>query len=82
MNPYKKQNKANYNKMDIYKYKQENKNKFNPYLYKGKQNIYNYNYNMKYNDYYKHMNAKRERINPSLKLKDPIFQRDGKYRKY
>ena len=80
MNPYKKQNKANYNKMDIYKYKQENKNKFNPYLYKGKQNIYNYN--MKYNDYYKHMNAKRERINPSLKLKDPIFQRDGKYRKY
>jgi SHAQKYF class myb-like DNA-binding protein len=80
MKPYKM--RANYNKMDIYKYKEENKNKFNPYLYKGKQNIYNYNYNMKYNDYYKHMNAKRERINPSLKLKDPIFQRDGKYRKY
>ena len=80
MNPYKRQNKANYNKMDLYKYKEENKNKFNPYLNKEKYN--NYNYNVKYNAYYKHMKAQRERMNPSQKQKEFVFQRDGKYRKY
>ena len=82
MNPYKKQNKANYNKMDIYKYKEENKNKFNPYLMKGNENNYNYNYNVKYNIYNMHMKAQRERVNPSQKQKEIFFQREGKFRKY
>ena len=80
MKPYKM--KANYNKMDIYKYKEENKNKFNPYLYRGNANNNNYNYNVKYNVYYHHMKAQRERVNPSQKQKEFLFQRDGKYRKY
>ena len=82
MNPYKRQKKANYNKMDIYKYKEENKNKFYPYLNKIEGNNYNYNYNVKYNIYDKHMRAQRERINPAQKQKDIYFQREGKYRKY
>ena len=82
MNPYKKKNKANYNKLDILKYKEDNKNKFYPYLNKGEGNIYNYNYNIKYNLYDKHMKAQRERINPSQKQKEILFQREGKYRKY
>ena len=81
MKPYKM--KANYNKMDIYKYKEENKNKFNPYLYRGNiNNNNNYNYNVKYNVYYHHMKAQRERVNPAQKQKEFLFQRDGKYRKY
>ena len=82
MNPYKKQNKANYNKIDIYKYKEENKNKFNNYLIRGNEKNYNYNYNVKYYAYDRHMKAQRERINPSHKQKDILFQREGKYRKY
>ena len=82
MNPYKRQNKANYNKMDLYKYKEENKNKFNPYSNKGNNKNDNYNYNVKYNAYYKHMKAQRERMNPSQKQKEFVFQREGKYRKY
>ena len=81
MKPYKKQNKANYNKMDIYKYKEENKNKFNPYLVKGNEKNYKYNYNVNYNIYDRHLKAQRERVNPSKKQKDLLFQREGKYRK-
>ena len=81
MKPYKM--KANYNKMDIFKYKEENKSKFNPYLYKGNiNNNNNFNYNVKYNVYYHHMKAQRERVNPAQKQKEYLFQRDGKFRKY
>ena len=82
MNPYKRQNKANYNKMDMYKYKEENKNKLYPHLIKQNENNYKYNYNVKYNIYDMHMKAQRERVNPSQKQKDIFFQREGKYRKY
>ena len=86
MRPYKYKNKANYNKMDINKYKEDNKNKFKMYLNNGNSRVNNYNYNAKYNDYNKLMKAQRERVNPSLKQKqnnqNNFVHREGKYRKY
>ena len=55
MNPYQKEKKANYGKLDINQYRQNNKIKFNNYLHKGKRG----------NDYNNQIKAHRERVNPA-----------------
>ena len=71
MKPYKRENKANYGKLDVNQYKQNNKLKLNNYLYNGGRN--------NNNGYNKQINAHRQRVNPGIKQN--IIHRDGKYRK-
>ena len=73
MKPYKKQVKANYDKLDVNKYKVNNNKKFNAYLYNGGKNYNNNNYN--YNN--KQINPNRQRVNPANKYNNN--QRNGKY---
>ena len=68
MKPYKKQNKANYDKLDVKKYKDDNKKKFNNYLYKGGRSNNNNN---------KQINPNRQRVNPAVKHNN--IHRYGKY---
>ena len=72
MKPYKRGNKANYGKLDINQYKENNKLKFNNYLRNGGKNYNNININQ--------VNAHRQRVNPILKQNNYIH-RDGRYKK-
>ena len=72
MKPYKRGNKANYGKLDINQYKENNKLKFNNYLRNGGKNYNNININQ--------INAHRQRVNPILKQNNYIH-RDGRYKK-
>ena len=67
MNPYKRDNKANYGKLDINQYKENNKIKFNNYLHNGGR----INNNNK-------INSNRQRANPLIKQNN---NREGKFRK-
>ena len=78
MNPYNKNNKANYGKLDYNKYKENNKIKFNNYLHNGGRNPNNHNSNNHYN--HNQINVHRQRVNPAFKQKNYIH-REGKYRK-
>ena len=73
MNPYKRENKANYNQVNVKEYKEKNKMKFNKYLYNGGRVKYNDN------EYKKHVINERQRKNPS-KNNNRII-RDGRYKK-
>ena len=66
MNPYKRENKANYGKIDVNNYKRNNKAKFNEYLHNGGRVNYNENKNQQ-------INAHRQRLNPSKQ--NNIFRR-------
>ena len=69
MNPYQKEKKANYGKLDINQYRQNNKIKFNNYLHKGGRK----------NDYNNQIKAHRERVNPAFNQNH--IHRNGKYKK-
>ena len=73
MNTYKRENKANYNQVNVKEYKEKNKMKFNKYLYNGGRVKYNDN------EYKKHVINERQRKNPS-KNNNRII-RDGRYKK-
>ena len=73
MKPYKRGNKANYCKLDVNQYKENNKLKFNNYLHNGGKN---YNNNININQ----INAHRQRVNPLFKQNNHIH-RDGRYKK-
>ena len=78
MKPYKRENKANYDKIDINQYKENNKLKLNNYLRQGGKNYYNNNY-INNNQ----INAHRQRVNPFYKQNNGInyIHRDGRYKK-
>ena len=71
MRPYKKENKANYGKIDVNKYKQNNQYKFNNYIKNGGRN--------NNNGYNKQVNAAHRRANSGIKQN--VIHRDGRYRK-
>ena len=71
MNPYKREIKANYGKLDANNYKRNNKAKFNEYLRNGGRVNYNNENNRQ-----QQINAHRQRINPS---KQNNNFRKGKY---
>ena len=71
MNPYQKEKKANYGKLDINQYRQNNKIKFNNYLNKNRRN----------NDYNNQIKAHRERVNPGYNQNQNHIHRDGRYKK-
>ena len=73
MNPYKRKNKANYNQINVKEYKENNKMKFNKYLYNGGRVKYNDN------EYKKYAINERLRKNPSKH--NNRINRDGKYKK-
>ena len=73
MNPYKGKSKANYNQIDAKKYKENNKMKFNKYLYYGGKVKNNSN------EYKKQIRNERERKNPSRGVGG--IYRDGRYKK-
>ena len=85
MRPYKGQNKANYGKLDVKQYKENNRQKFNNYLNNGGRVKNNNNYNYNYNEYNRQMKAHRQRVNPAQRhndyCKNNMIQRDGKFRK-
>ena len=66
MKPYKRENKANYGKLDMNQYRQNNKLRFNNYLNNGGRN----------KDYNKQVNAHRHRVNQGNNI-----HREGKYHK-
>ena len=75
MKPYKRENKANYGKLDANQYKKNNQYKFNNYLNNGGRN-YNNAINQQIKD------AHRQRVNPGIKQnKQNNIQRSGRYRK-